>query len=748
MSYSLLYNIIKHSFAKSKGNLIERKGDLVIMTKRKLLATLLFIAMTPAFSGGVEAATELKEVIVEGERYDGDIDQIVPVASGMVGTKADVGILGNKDVLDMPVQQMTFSKDAMKTFSQPGRSIMDTLALDPSVTVTHSATDTNINIRGFSAGGGSWIMNGIPSMSHQMTMPYNFIDTVSVLSGPNIGINGVGVFMSGSVGGTVSVTSKKAQDTPNLSAGISWASDSYLTESVDWGKRFGENNEWGIRVNALNANGDLSVDGVKDDKHDIYVNIDHRAKRSKTNLLIGYDYDDITGRSNTINLGKTITSLPAIPKNTNNLSPKWSNDTYKNYTFILNHEQYLSDNLTWFANAGYRKEDYTSWLQQWSSRVLNSYDGSYTGTYTQMPVFHKYYYFNTGFKGNFMLGSLKNEWAASVDYTYFTRSRVNDVSPANKYDISGNIYDGTHSVNPNVFWDPITKQYNTKMKGWTVIDTITTSDERASFTFGWHGHSVETNNFVNDTRLKTNATAPILGLVYKITPEISFFADHTENFVEGSSIDSSYDNDDQTLPPSKTKQNEFGFKYKTGNFLHTLSFYEIKKANGISVPSDGPKGQIYALDGEQRNRGIEFSTAGDLSDKWSIIAGITYMDAKQTKTQDGKNDGRRVEALPEIAGDLALIYKPNDVLRLTGRVSYTGSELIRNSSSYTNSIKLPSTTLVDLGVTWDTHFGRQPVTLSAFCYNLFNKDYWYAAGSNSIGLGAPRTFAISADFRF
>lgn len=52
---------------------------------------------------------------------------------------------------------------------------MDTLSLSPSVTVTHGSLDTNIRIRGYSAGGGSWIMNGVPSMSHQMTMPTNYL---------------------------------------------------------------------------------------------------------------------------------------------------------------------------------------------------------------------------------------------------------------------------------------------------------------------------------------------------------------------------------------------------------------------------------------------------------------------------------------------------------------------------------------------------------------------------------------------
>ena len=107
--------------------------------------------------------------------------------------------------------------------------------------------------------------------------------------------------------------------------------------------------------------------------------------------------------------------------------------------------------------------------------------------------------------------------------------------------------------------------------------------------------------------------------------------------------------------------------------------------------------------------------------------------------------------MPKWSADLALMYKPTDALQVTGRLTYTGAALIRNTNSYDGqggSISIGGQTLVDLGVSWDTHFGRQPVTLSAWCYNLFDKDYWYAAGNNNIGLGAPRTYAISAQFKF
>ena len=285
------------------------------------------------------------------------------------------------------------------------------------------------------------------------------------------------------------------------------------------------------------------------------------------------------------------------------------------------------------------------------------------------------------------------------------------------------------------------------MRSLAVLDTISSPDEKLMFTFGVHRHEVETTNYVNKSYVKTHAASPILGLTYKFTPRFSFYANHGEHFTAGSTVGNRYTNHGETIPPSKTKQNEFGFKYKNGNVLHTLSFYEIKQANGIGVlNADGT--ETYKLDGQQRNRGIEFSTAGSIGEKWSYVWGVSYLDSKQTKTYKGMNDGRRVDALPKWSSDLALVYKPNDDLRFIGRLSYTGSALIRNTASYAKPLKIGGQTLVDLGISWDTRFGKQPVTLSAWCYNLLNKDYWYAAGGNNIGLGAPRTFAVSAQFNF
>ena len=80
---------------------------------------------------------------------------------------------------------------------------------------------------------------------------------------------------------------------------------------------------------------------------------------------------------------------PAVPKNKTHLAPRWIDEKYENYTFIANHEQYLSDNLTWFANFGWRWEDYSKDL--WGNRTLKDLAGNYTGSYqgdARVPSLH------------------------------------------------------------------------------------------------------------------------------------------------------------------------------------------------------------------------------------------------------------------------------------------------------------------------------------------------------------------------
>lgn len=154
------------------------------------------------------------------------------------------------------------------------------------------------------------------------------------------------------------------------------------------------------------------------------------------------------------------------------------------------------------------------------------------------------------------------------------------------------------------------------------------------------------------------------------------------------------------------------------------------------------------MNGENEYKGIEYSAVGALSDKWDMIFGIAYMDAEKSKTQGGKNDGRKVCGIPKWSGDLALTYKPDKATKFISRLNYTGKTRIHDTSSYAMPIGISSITLLDLGASYDTKIAGYDATITAMCYNVFNKNYWYASGDNSVGLGAPRNFMVTANFKF
>lgn len=94
------------------------------MKKRNLLSTAvtLSVLMSAFAVSGAYAAEKmnqynLSEVVVEAERGN--------LAGGMMQTRQKVGMfLGEKDTLDVPLHEVTFTKEALDIYSQPGRGML------------------------------------------------------------------------------------------------------------------------------------------------------------------------------------------------------------------------------------------------------------------------------------------------------------------------------------------------------------------------------------------------------------------------------------------------------------------------------------------------------------------------------------------------------------------------------------------------------------------------------------------------
>ena len=718
----------------------QRKNWLALAIVGALTGMSLHGSVHAAEADGEETAHELSETVVEAGR--------AKLAGGLVERRENIGLLGSKDVMETPFQAMTFGKKALEQFSVPDRTILDTLSLSPAVRVGQGATDSNVTIRGLSSNGNKWYINGVPGMAHQKDMTANFIDSVTVIAGPALGVRGTTAGWQENAGGVVDMISKKASAKGDREAKLSFHGKSYVSQSVDLGERFGKDKEWGARFNVLQGQGTLSVDHARMWKWGVYLNLDHKTANSTTNLLMGYDYTRQRGDGNSLSVAKTLKSLPKAPSGSVNFSPDWAEDTYNDWTFILNHEQKLSEHAKAFLNAGYHKENYTSWIQGYGRTLLNL-DGDYASLrssrygsgYSQWPVAHETKYIGIGVKGDFKLGEWKSDYVLSLDKMWFHREVIGNYGsdPNDFYaPAPGNIYHSNSTPSPGNFPKHTLKtQYKLQMLGWHIVDTFTAPGDKLGITLGMHGHrGIRARNYAGSSasEIDASATCPTFAVTYQFTPQFMMYANHSESFDEGTVVGSGYANMGETIPPAKTKQNEVGVKYQSKGLLQTLSYYNMRKQGTNDVLRGGLK--YLEIDKEQKYSGVEYSAVGKISPQLDMILALNWLQAEQT-------DGNSVLGLPKWAGTAALVYKPTEDFSVIGRLNYSAKARIRHS----DPLDVPAYTTFDLGLNYKTKISSKDVTFSLMCSNLFDKRYWYASGS-SIAPGMPRTISLSASCSF
>lgn len=677
----------------------------------------------------------LAEIVVHGQRY---------IAGEFVRATSNVGILGEQDAMKSPISTTTISEKAVGTFLSSTEGLSKTLSLVPSVVKTYDAAVDCVSIRGFADTGRGFVINGVPGMQAMTRQSSNYIESVDVIEGPATGINGSAMYTRS--GGTISINSKKAlMDEDTRKVGIKYHSKGSHEEYVDFGTRLGEDKRYGVRINASNTNGERSIENWNLKQKNIYINLDQETENSKTNFMFGYTDTDSEGRP----YGLTVSSafvgnaLPSAPDGKINTNPTWRRDKNTNLVMTLNHEQKINDHLKAFLNAGHFKQDWYYYVG-FSKTLLNE-AGDFKASSDNYSLLEKRDYAQIGLKGDFKTGDLKHEWVAGVDrmwHYYGGPDMRNDYKEESGW--TGNIYHpNTGSFTPPTFAQ-VDAYYGThaRISGWSVMDSITTGNEKLNILVGLNGKSIAKDAYKKDGshNAKTGdyyAVSPSYGINYTFDPRVAVYANHTEEFVEGGIVGNGYANQGTTLDPYKTKQNEIGVKFKTGDFFHKISYFDIKQANAVDVYKGGLKYKL--ADGERRHKGFEYTATGTLAEKWNLIGGFMHLNAKQ-KTTSAATNGKRPNGVPEWSANLGVEYKASDDFSVLMRGNYVGSSYVLNEK-----YGVPSYFTLDAGVNYKTSLNSTPVTLRAMCYNVTNKKYW-APDGNTLHSGGPRTFMLSAEF--
>lgn len=666
-------------------------------------------------------------------------------AGGQIATGSRVGMLGNKDFMETPFSTKAYTREAIES-TQSGNLLRVISDSDPSVSTTGSDYDlsnyASVHIRGFNTAGLEDLgINGLYGLaSYGNRSLGDFSERVEIFKGPSALLNGM--MPSGSVAGTVNTVTKRASDEDLNRVGIGYESDSIYSGKVDFGRRFGADNQWGVRINATKRKGETAVKDKKLDNEAVGLGLDYRSP----NLRVGFDW--IHNEENTDGVSAQITSrlasVPAPPTHDKLIAGEpWSVYNTRGDLFMLKGEYDLSDDTTIWASVGRNDRKMTANVMNW--RLLNT-DGDFARD--SVLVWNSKFEniaADLGGQTKFVTGPIKHQLSFNANASERTVYQARANYPVAGLP-SGNIYDPTYVSKPNVNYSPdIPKSNENTLQSLGVADTLSMLDDRLQLTVGVRQQRVKQKTFdpvtgqVNSGMYDERATTPAFAALFKLTDQVSIYGNYIEGLSAGAQAPATAANAGDMFAPYKSKQKEIGLKFDAGSLATTVALFEITRPSAITNADN-----VYSFDGEQRNRGIEWEVFGEPVKGLRLIGGLSWKQAKLTQTQGGLYDGYDAPEVPRFEAKLGVAYDVPQIngLTLTANAIHTGKQYLDQA----NSQSIPSWRRYDLGFAYATKIASTPVTFRGTVYNVANSHYWY--GALWRGVSQPRTFNLSASFEF
>ncbi len=248
-----------------------------------------------------------------------------------------------------------------------------------------------------------------------------------------------------------------------------------------------------------------------------------------------------------------------------------------------------------------------------------------------------------------------------------------------------------------------------------------------------------------NTDSRDDQWTPKLGLVYKLTPAVSLFANYSQTFMPQSSI-ASYIGD---LPPETSNAYEIGAKFDLfDGITANIALFDIHKRNVLYTESVGDE-TVAKTAGRVRSQGVEVDLAGSLTENTNIIASYGYTDAKVLEDPDYA--GKPLPNVPRHTGSLFLTYDiHNAIAGNTLTLGGGGHGVSRRSATNGADYYLPGYFVADAFAAYKMKL-QYPVTLQVNVKNLFDKTYYTSSiATNNLGnqIGDPREVQLTVKMEF
>ncbi|MFP7721952.1 TonB-dependent receptor [Lysobacter sp. A3-1-A15] len=257
---------------------------------------------------------------------------------------------------------------------------------------------------------------------------------------------------------------------------------------------------------------------------------------------------------------------------------------------------------------------------------------------------------------------------------------------------------------------------------------------------------VEANDPLAPASLSTrdDLWSPRVGVIWQPVEALSLYASYTTASLprvgeQLSSIPAYADDGNASLlDPEEFASHELGMKwFVQPDLMFTAAVYQLDRSN-VVVSDPLQAGEFILFDG-QTTEGVELSLAGEVTDRWSVIASYAYQDG--TIKDPVKPDARPAQ-LPRHSAAIWNRFDLDDAWGFGLGAVYRDDVFATTS----NKVTLNSFARVDAAV----YYTLNPrLRFQLNVENLFDTDYFASAhNDNNLMPGSPRAVYLGANFSF
>ncbi len=727
---------------------------------RKSLCLAISLALSglslPAFAEteSADSDAEALESLTVTASADASAEGLSPAfEGGQVAEGGRAGILGTKDHLETPFSITSYTNEFIQ--DRQAQSVGDVLKADPGVRVARGFGNFQESyfIRGFILGSDDIAYNGLYSLLPRQYIATELFERVEVLRGASSFLTGANP-SGGGIGGAINLLPKRAPnyDLNRITLGASHNDDRNV--AADIARRFGESDEFGVRVNAAHHNGGTSIDDEQAELNLFSIGLDYRGDRLRLSGDFGYQNHQLDETRTNVALSSfpfpEISTIPSEPDSSSNWAQPWSYSNEEDHFGTFRAEYDFADSITGWAAYGMRHGEEENSLGNLS--LVNGETGEGRVSRFDNKRIDRVQTGEVGLKGNFQTGSVGHEWVTA--YSYFVSETKNAFGFIGG--LTSNLYNPTYYDQPALaeVYEPRLGN-RIRLNSFAIGDTLSFMEDSFLLTLGARYQTLKSEDYdyQNQTgriaQYDESEVTPAIGAVFRVTDRMSVFANYIESLSKGETAPNSSGGSDvanagESLSPYVAEQKEVGLKYETDQLGLGLAYFTTTKPRALI------ENNVFTESGEDEHQGVELTFYGKMTDDIKLLGGVTWLDAEQKDTGNPAIDGNDVIGVAEWQATVGAEWEvPNlDGLALDSRVTYTGSRFANDA----NTLKVDDWTTVDIGARYLVAVGNQDLTLRARVHNLFGRDYWSSVGgfpgNGYLVLGAPRTVSLTATIDF